>query len=185
MELKTKVREALDKQAITKISVFDFDGTLIDTPLPETGRLEYEKKTGKAWPHKGWWSKPESLDTSVFDMPPIPSVIKSYNKEKANPNTLIVMMTGRQPRLANEVKGILHDKGLTFDKYIYNYGGSTVESKIKSLNELLIDYPKVDDVLLTDDRIPHIPTFEEWGKKLLDSGRLRNFKIDVVPTGRH
>jgi len=36
---------------ITKLAVFDFDGTLIMTPLPDTGRQQYREKTGKEWPH--------------------------------------------------------------------------------------------------------------------------------------
>jgi phosphoserine phosphatase len=35
---------------ITKLAVFDFDGTLVDTPLPENGRKEYKAKTGQDWP---------------------------------------------------------------------------------------------------------------------------------------
>ncbi len=38
-------------EKITKLSIFDFDGTLIMSPLPDTGKIEYEKKTGHPWPH--------------------------------------------------------------------------------------------------------------------------------------
>ena len=31
---------------ITKLAIFDFDGTLVDTPLPDTGRQQYQDKTG-------------------------------------------------------------------------------------------------------------------------------------------
>ena len=45
---------------ISKLSVFDFDGTLIDTPLPDYGKAEYKKKTGEDWPFPGWWGQPLS-----------------------------------------------------------------------------------------------------------------------------
>jgi hypothetical protein len=64
-------------------------------------------------------------------------------------------------------------------------GGSTIDSKIKSLNKLLIEYLSVVDILLTDDRLEHIPIFEIWGAKQVESGRLTHFKINVVPAGRH
>jgi YD repeat-containing protein len=35
------------KENITKISIFDFDGTLMDTPHPEEGKREWEEFTGK------------------------------------------------------------------------------------------------------------------------------------------
>ena len=31
-------------QKITKLAIFDFDGTLVDTPLPETGKELYQEK---------------------------------------------------------------------------------------------------------------------------------------------
>ena len=69
-------------EKVTRLAVFDFDGTLVDTPIPETGRGEYEQKTGKAWPHHGWWGREDSLDHTIFDIPVIPSVIADYEKQK-------------------------------------------------------------------------------------------------------
>jgi len=185
MEIKEKLTEALDKLSVTEISVFDFDGTLVDTPLPDVGKDIYQQKTGKPWPHTGWWSKPESLDMGVFEMPVIQSVIKAHSEEKSKPDTLMVMMTGRLPRLSNEVESILRAKGLIFDKHIYNMGGATVDSKIKSLEKLLIEYPNVIDITMWDDRDLHIPIFKAYGDRLLASGRLKNFKINHVPSTHH
>jgi hypothetical protein len=183
--IKERLAEALDRLSVTKINVFDFDGTLVDTPLPDKGKEIHQQKTGKPWPHTGWWSKPESLDMDVFEMPVIQSVIKAHSEEKSKPDTLMVMMTGRLPKLSNEVEAILRHKGLTFDKHIYNMGGATVDSKIKSLDKLLLEYPNVTDIELWDDRDLHIPIFQEYGNKLLASGRLKYFKINHVPSTHH
>lgn len=185
MDIRNLIKEALEKQLITKISVFDFDGTLVDSPLPEYGRKEYEEKTGNEWPHKGWWGREESLDTAIFDIPTIQSVKKTYDEEKNNPNTLMVMLTGRIGKLSNQVESILSSKGFIFDKYIYNNGGSTIDSKINSLNELLNEYPNVTYVLLNDDRLEHIPSFKAWGEDKLNTGRLKSFNINVVPSKNH
>jgi hypothetical protein len=185
MEIKKKLTEALDKLSVTKIKVFDFDGTLVDTPLPDAGKEIHQQKTGKPWPHTGWWSKPESLDLDVFEMPVVQSVVKSYTEEKGKPDTLMVMMTGRLPKLSTEVETILRHKGLTFDKHIYNMGGATVDSKVKSLDKLLIEYPNVVDIEMWDDRVAHIPTFEAWGDKQKGAGRLTNFLVNLVPTSHH
>jgi hypothetical protein len=170
---------------ITKLAVFDFDGTLIMTPLPDTGRQQYQQKTGQPWPHKGWWGREESLDTTIFDMPSNPSVIADYQKEKADPNTAVIMLTGRMTKLGDKVKAILDAKGLTFDGYYYNRGGSTDVEKMKTLDMLVTQHPNLDLVELWDDRLEHIPTFEQWGKKNVLEGKIKDFKINVVFSGHH
>ena len=79
----------------TRLAVFDFDGTLFDTPLPDTGKDIFKEKTGKDWPHKGWWGKGESMDSNVFNIPPVDSVLADFMFERANPETLVVLLTGR------------------------------------------------------------------------------------------
>lgn len=169
----------------TKLSVFDFDGTLIDTALPENGKMEYKNKTGKDWPHKGWWGQADSLDTTVFEMPVIASTIADYKEEKAKDDTLVVMLTGRLEKLAPYVKDILDANDLFFDGYYYNTGGSTDDSKKKTLESILNIHPSIEEITLWDDRTSHIPIFEEWGKKQCLSGRLKDFKINVVVSNHH
>jgi hypothetical protein len=170
---------------ITKISVFDFDGTLIDTPLPEEGKEVYLKKTGDEWPFSGWWGRELSLDQSIFDIQPIPMVISDYNKEKSKQSTCIVMLTGRMIKLADSVKKILDSFNLKFDEYHYNRGGSTDVAKIKTMEQLLSKYQTVTSLEMWDDRLEHIPVFQAWGDNLIKSGRLKEFNINVVPTNRH
>lgn len=174
---------------ITKLSIFDFDGTLIETPLPDVGKILYQEKTGKVWPHEGWWGRRESLDMAIFDMKVIPSVKASYHEEKAKDETLMVMLTGRIKNhkidLTPEVKAILDSHGFEFDEYLLNRGGSTDSAKIKSMEKLLEQHKDIDFIELWDDRLEHIPIFEAWGAKQLESGRLTHFKINVVPAGRH
>lgn len=179
------LQESVNPSTITTIDVWDFDGTLINSPVPETGIPEYEKITGKKWPHKGWWSKPESLDMSIFEMAPIPGVISAYREAKKDPNTLNVMMTGRLPKLQSEVENILNLNNLKFDLYLYNNGGSTLQFKIDMLNELLTEYLKVNTVNQWDDRLEHIPAFQAWGNQQKETGRLSNFNITVVDGNHH
>lgn len=157
------LKEDTNKDQINRIAVFDFDGTLVDTPTPERGHQEYKAKTGQDWPHKGWWGRPDSLDMDVFDMKPVPSVIAAYRKEKATPNTLVIMLTGRIPKLSGDVKKILDANGLTFDGYFYNNLGSTLEYKIGIMDALMKEYPNVKSVAMWDDRDEHIPSFKAWG----------------------
>lgn len=163
MTNKQLIKEILSEDNIIRICVWDFDGTLVDSPVPDIGRDVYHQKTGQPWPHKGWWGKEDSLNMDIFDMPPMESVIADYRIERAKPNTLMVMLTGRIPKLAKAVENILKAHNLTFDKYIYNNGGSTIVSKIASLDKLMQEYPNVKSVAMWEDRGEHIEAFKAWG----------------------
>jgi hypothetical protein len=160
---------------ITKIAIFDFDGTLMDTPHPDTGKKEWEEKTGKEYPHIGWWSKRESLDTNVFDIQSIKSTIVDYFAETDDPNTLVIMLTGRLPQQADQVEKILNNRSLIFDEYHYKGNGATLNSKINTIKSLLNRYPNVDFIEMYEDREPHAISFEEWGK---ENGV--NIKVNLV-----
>jgi hypothetical protein len=169
----------------TKLAVFDLDGTLLDTPLPEEGKKIYKEKTGKDWPHAGWWGQPMSLDMEIFDMPTIKSVINDYKKEIQNPDNMVVMVTGRVVKLGDLVKHILNKHGLKFHEYHFNRGGSTESAKKKTFDQILAQHPSIKEVELWDDRELHIPIFQAWGDDQVASGRLDKFNINVVPSVRH
>lgn len=183
--IKNSLREAME--GITRLESFDFDGTLIDTPLPEFGKPIWEKAYGKEYPHVGWWSKIESLDTSIFEMKALPQVAAAYKEAKSRPDTMTIMLTGRRNKepLMSAVKGILSSKGMTFDQYLFNYGGETSANKIDQLNNILNVNPSIVEVVLFDDRDTHIPTFEAWGQSLLTSGRLTNFVMNHIKGDHH
>lgn len=172
----------MSKLKVTKLSIFDFDGTLIDTPLPDLGRIQYKEKTGKEWPHVGWWGKADSLDTKIFDMKAVDMVINDYEKEVIETETAVVMLTGRMIKLAQHVEAILHEKGLKFDEYHYNRGGATFDAKIMTLEKLLKKYPDVTTIHMWDDRQEHIDGFKTWGES---HAQLTEFKITLVPANRH
>ncbi len=189
MEIKEKIRQRLLESISkagkpTKLSVFDFDGTLVDTPLPEYGKPIWKEKTGKAWPHKGWWGRMESLDMDVFEHPTLPDVISAYRTERAVDTTMTIMLTGRRPHLAKGVKAILDSHGLKFDAYMYNYGGETSANKREQMENILAEAPSIRSIEMWDDRDEHIPVFQAWGDALVKSGRLDDFKINHV-LGEH
>ena len=68
MKDKTRMvlREGIVDDTIKRIVIFDFDGTLIDTDTPESGKTLWEKEFGFEWPFKGWWGRAESLDSRIY-----------------------------------------------------------------------------------------------------------------------
>ena len=169
---------------IKRIAIFDFDGTLISTPQPHEAKIRYEQVTGKVWPHTGFWSKKESLDRDMFDMPVIESVYEAYKKEKATPNTLVVMMTGRIGKLGKIVEKILLENGMEFDEYQYKngkFGSETLDFKIGMLNEYLERFPELDSIAMWEDRIEHVKAFLEWSDEVVQRTGIE-FQMTSVDT---
>jgi len=175
-------REVEGIDGMTKLSIFDFDKTLVNTPEPEFGASEWEQKTGQKW--KGsWWENPNSLDTKIFDMSVNPSVISAYKVERSNPNTLVVMMTGRKKVVEKEVMNILSMKGLKFDDHLFNDGGETLDFKIREIKNALRYNPNIREVSLYDDRAAHLQAFQNLGNELIKNSYLDKFEIYHVKNG--
>lgn len=179
---ESKEIEDIDQK--TNLDVYDFDGTLVDSPLPEDGKEIWKKKTGGDWVG-GWFSEPDSLNLEVFDIPIISSVISDYKKSKANPQTLRIMLTGRIPALSKYVERVLSHYGLTFDDYLYNTGGETGDNKMNHIEMILRYNPGIRNLTMWDDRDEHIPRFQEWGDELVKKGYLDTFKINHIKGNRH
>jgi len=178
-------REIGDIDARNKLDVFDFDGTLVNTPTPtEENNAIWKEKVGKNW-EGGWFGNPDSLNMDVFDMPTIPSVISDYRKSASDPSALTIMLTGRIPSVGKYVKAILDAKGLKFDDYLYNTGGATEDNKIKHMEMILKYNPNIREVTQWDDRDPHIPIFQAWGDEMIEKGFLDKFHINHIPGFRH
>lgn len=64
--IKKILREGILDKTIKRIAVFDFDGTLIDTDTPESGKTLWLNEFGFKWPFTGWWGRPESLDSRIY-----------------------------------------------------------------------------------------------------------------------
>ncbi|MCB1143223.1 MAG: hypothetical protein H7A24_16995 [Leptospiraceae bacterium] len=167
----------MDIKSIKKVSIFDFDGTLVRTPLPHEGKEIYFKKTGKPWPYLSWWSKKESLDLSIFDIPKIEKVIRDYHTEIQNPDTFTIMMTGRLESLSSFIEIILEHHNLSFHRKIYNPGTKTFDYKIKSILMLNREFPGLEEIEIWDDRDEHIPGFRNLESKL---NNLKSYKVNHI-----
>jgi FMN phosphatase YigB (HAD superfamily) len=149
---------------IKKISIFDFDGTLVDSPKPKDGMPMWEEVNGYEYPFKTWWDRVESLDQEVFDIDTIESTIDDYNEEYENEDTLVIMLTGRLSKFRDTVKKILYSKGLVFDEYHFKDIDNTLLSKVNKIEELLHRYPNVEEIEMWEDRKHHAKAFEIWGE---------------------
>jgi hypothetical protein len=166
---------------INKISIFDFDGTLMKTPDSTEGKKQWGEFYGKDYPHKGWWGKPESLDDAVFDIQPIESTVSDYKKEINNPNTFVIMLTGRLPHQSSQVEELLALHNIYFKEYHYKSDGDTLTSKLNTIKSLLNRFPQVKEIEMWEDREAHVIAFEEWGKENGINIKVNYITDDVIP----
>lgn len=136
------------KGTMKRLAVYDFDGTLIDSPEPETGKPQWEKVKGEPYSHKGWWGRKESLDTEVFDIKPFPNILAKLQADMADPETSTIILTSRMEKLRPQLENILKLNGITVDELITKRGGEDkgdVILKIENYNQDLEEIVVYDD----------------------------------------
>lgn len=204
-----------------KLDIFDFDGTLFNSPsdTPENHKL-YEQHTGIPWlidkemsnrltkklgrfvgMRRGWWGKAETLQPPLVPDPAPKelwnaAVVEAFEKSKADPDALTVILTGRHAGLKNAVLRIIkqgkvmkivtkHAKGGA-DYYevadenasIYFLGengpvpnkkdkpGDTLSWKLWVINQFFEVHADLEAIEFWEDREEHIPHFQEVDKTL-------------------
>ena len=150
---------------IKKLISFDFDDTLVHTTLPAEGKVIWKEKTGEDWPYRAWWSRPESLDMEVFDIPLNKKIYRRYQQAISDPNNYVILATGRVKPLQDEVNIILNHYGLEFDEMHLNPGIDTFEFK-SNLFAKLIDEIQPEEFIMYDDRQEHLIRFVQWAKEM-------------------
>lgn len=158
-----------------KLISFDFDKTLFFTPEPEFGKDIFLEKTGKVWPHIGWWGKPETLDLEIFEIPKNDWVYNNFLKYNEDSENYIILATGRLKKvegMVDNVYKILEKNDIEFDEVHLNWGGDTLKFKLK-LFEQKIKSLGVEEFVMFDDREDHLSEFEKWADK-------QNIKITII-----
>lgn len=156
-----------DIDQVTKIDIFDFDGSLMVTPEPEGGKKEYEEKTGNKWPHRGWWREAESLKEPL-DIKPVPWVLEDFKESISDPTTYTVIMTGREEHLKKEVQYLLDKYEIKPQELIlktphpYLDYEATEDFKTRKIKKLAKKLPNTSQVEMWEDRVKHIPIFKDY-----------------------
>lgn len=189
LNFKTYFFETMDDYPKYRIlKIFDFDDTLFFSPNREKGSEIWQNHMGIPYPHKGWWGRKETLDPPIVSHPPPNEMLNDkiayeFMKAKEDPNTYVVMMTGRHAGMANQVNRILSHFGLHADEEFYqgdkkltnhpNYpkkgGGSehgnTISYKKHVISDRLV-HPNLETIEIWEDREEHVQEFVNLGKSL-------------------
>lgn len=162
---------------ITKLAIFDFDGTISNSPKPEEGIGRWEKLKGVKFTHDDWWGSSESLDTNVFDFIFYRNVVNILNKEKSNPNTLVIILSSRVEKLRPYIKKILKQNSLSVKSLELKSDERTKGDKIL---ELIDKFPALKQIDVYDDRDKEIKSYLSIKDKIPENIK---FNIYVVNNG--
>ena len=155
-----------------KISCFDFDATLVFTPSAEEGKIKWYEKTGKPWPHNGWWGQPDSLNIDVFNIPLNQWVYEKYLEERKLCD-YVFLATGRITKLQKQVLDIIKSHNIEFDDVYCNPNIDTIDFKRSLFDDILKKNPKVEEFTMYDDREEHFSRFIEWAKQ-------KDIKVNII-----
>lgn len=166
-----------------RLTVFDFDGCLIDSPEKEEGIKIWEDKTRQKYPYNGWWGRKESLDTDVFDIKPFPTVLNQLNQEKNTPDTNVIILTSRMEKLRSEVENILNIHNIVVDDVLLkkgNEGKGDIILRIAEYNPDLEEINVYDDYMhMNADKIaeytkikPMLPKEISYNLYLVDNDKI-------------
>ena len=141
------------------IIFLDFDGSIAHSPEPETGRAEYLAKTGKPFPHIGWWSKDASLNLDVFDIKLIESVDAVFQKASKDPAYKTVLLTNRQYKMESAVRKVLDHHNYKMDLYTFKSGVENKGNRIVNILQMP-QFKDVTDAEFYDDDAIHLDDAE-------------------------
>jgi len=167
------------------LNFFDFDGTLIATPLPDPGKALWEQQHGKPYPHIGWWSKPESLCMDTFTIKPREIAHTAYLKYANDSNAFNYILTSRLQKLKPLLNAILFKNDITAIVDILCAHGSL--NKGERIVEILNDYEAEGDIIseinVWEDRNKEIVTIEPFREYFKNKGIALNiYKIESDAT---
>ncbi len=152
-------------QKITELYVFDFDGTLFETPDRLPGLQLYEKITGHKWPHKGWFGVPESL-LPPLKIKPGPA-LADYRRHFGRAGSYTVILTARIERTESAVRRVLDNYQVCPDEIILkgqNISGKNPVFKVQIVSELQKKFPDLTTVKFWDDRIDNLEAMDAFSK---------------------
>jgi len=162
------------------LNFFDFDGSLIDSPLPDNGKIRWSEHHGKPYPHLGWWGREESLDLDVFDIKPKDIAHAAYLRHSKDPSTHNYILTSRIPKLKDKLKAILDANDIQMIEILCAKGGLTKGQQIIELLATVESAGKtVGEINMWEDRNKEIATIEPFRVFLTSAGITLNiYKIE-------
>ena len=171
-----------------KLCLFDFDGTLFNSPVPNRNRLDrhlYGRLMGNSYEGgHGWFQDTITLSPMIttdlgngFN----DAVVADAKKYIADPDAVVVMMTGRTELYRDRIEELCVSAGLSFSETLLKplTDISTWDFKQNELNRLIKQYGATE-VIVWEDRIKHVNKFTDMLRNHPD---VANFEVVYVEGG--
>ena len=171
---KNVINESVDGiRHITKINIFDFDGTIFNSPVPN-GKIWDSKTFGRlmAEPSRGglgWFQHTITLDDKyIKDSTFNEDVVADVRKSMSDPSCATILLTGRDTSFTSQIRAIVSSIGLVFDDF-----GLKPEPKVGEVRETTMNFKKrfikeiiekygANKVEMWEDRQKHVIAFREY-----------------------
>src|SRR5690606_21564862 len=122
--------------------------------------------------------RPETLDTTIFDIPLNKWVHEQYLLSKEDKECYTALVTGRIKPLKEAVLKVLAKDDIKFDEVHCNWGGPTLNFKLKVFSQLIDKHKDtLKGVIVYDDRDEHIGAFINWA---LETKKELGIEVDVI-----
>ena len=113
----------------------------------------------------------------IFDIKTNPEVEAAFRKDKADPNTYVILLTNRLSKLDRFVKAVLDFHGMTFDAYSFKNDGREKGERV--LDIMKHSFPDIHKLEFYDDDPRHI---ENVNNNLIDT--TYEYKVHFVDDGK-
>lgn len=190
------------------LKVFDFDGTLVFTPSPQSlinglpaiqlydQWLNQNSLPLRKW--KGWWGRVESLTPPVFgqfkeNQLTFPqsslnhTLAEIHNQCFQDPENLVVLMTGRNPKMfcpytgSHAVKQILDYFSLAFHRYYYTCNLPVFDFKCQKIIDVLNEFPSIREIQMWEDQPLLYEKFLLFLRELQSQNKIDAFSVNLIP----
>lgn len=169
-----------ERSSPSTLHVFDLDQTLVNTPGPEEGRVQWHRATGRPWGWTGWWGRPESLDARL-DSTPGPA-LHAYTRAVQDSSAVVVVLTGRRAHLLSAVlvHASRHGCDAAHHFLMNDTPLETLPFKTQTLKRLVAQYSSVRSVHIYEDRQPHAEAFSALGASSPEFAHLASWDVHLV-----
>jgi hypothetical protein len=160
---------------ITRLAIYDFDGTLMDTPHPDQAAI-WEERTGNKITNKDWWGSPESLDLDVFNIQPFGNVLRSFYNDMARSDTYTVIIGARVEELRPEITKICDFHAIKPHEILLktNHRTGKDERTRNLIDRLVFD---IEEVVIYEDREKEFKAYSNFKQNNPDL-RVTIYKAD-------
>ena len=143
---------------ITSLHIFDFDETLVRAPSYTAKKTSETEDLQFRDPYH-FYDHPNSICEDIHHIQIISPVRDSLDRAKSKEGSYSILVTHRVKELENEVKMILHRRGIDFDAYFFLGRAS---EKIEIAHRYIQEFPNLTHVEIYEDSVQQIDKYQKY-----------------------